>query len=185
MALGAFALRRYRHDDASELAKAVGESLEHLRPWMPWIASEPTSLAEREELIGRWDREWDAGIQYSFGMFQGPRVVGGTSLMRRIAEDGLEIGYWVHTAFTRRGFATRSAGALTTFGLSLPRVTHVEIHHDRANEASGRVPRRLGYELIREQPDEIAAPGESGVSCVWRMNSCDWPGMQGDLNIDG
>jgi ribosomal-protein-serine acetyltransferase len=152
---------------------------------MPWIGFEPATVEQREELIGRWDREWAEGIQYSFGMFEGPCVVGGTSLMRRIAEDGLEIGYWVHPAFTGRGFATRAAGALTSLGLSLPRVTHVEIHHDKANRASGRVPLKLGYELVRELADEITAPGESGVSCVWRMERRNWQGMQGDLNIDG
>src|ERR1035438_9563535 len=89
--LDGLVLRRYQRDDAPALAVAVGESLEHLRPWMPWIALEPTTLTEREELIARWDRDWAEGSQYGFGMFQGPRVVGGAGLLRRIAEDGLEI----------------------------------------------------------------------------------------------
>ena len=172
-------LRRYRPEDAPALAAAVVESLEHLRPWMPWIAFEPTPLEDRQQLLARWAREWDEGAGYTFGMFEGPRVVGGAGLMRRIAPDGLEIGYWVHPAFTGRGFATQAAGALTTVGLSLPDVTHVEIHHDKANVVSGRVPLRLGYEMVREQPDEIAAPGESGVSWIWRMDRADWAGSLG------
>ena len=177
--LDEFVLRRYRPEDASALAAAVVESLEHLRPWMPWIAFEPTPLADRQQLLARWAWEWDEGAGYTFGMFEGARVVGGAGLMRRIAPDGLEIGYWVHPAFTGRGFATQAAGALTTVGLSLPDVTHVEIHHDKANVVSGRVPLRLGYEMVREQPDGIAAPGESGVSWIWRMDRADWTGSLG------
>ncbi len=172
--LEGFVLRRYQRDDAPALAVAVGESLEHLRPWMPWIALEPTTLEEREELLKRWDRDWAEGTQYSYGMFEGARVVGGAGLMRRIGKDALEIGYWVHPAFIGRGFATRAAGALTTLGLSLPGVTRVEIHHDKANVASGRVPLKLGFEMVAEQPDKISAPGETGLSCVWRMDRASW-----------
>ena len=37
---------------------------------MPWIALEPTSLRDREQLLAQWDRDWAAGTQYSFGMFR-------------------------------------------------------------------------------------------------------------------
>ena len=74
--LEGFVLRRYQREDAGALAMAIGESLEHLRPWMPWIAPEPLRLEEREELIERWDRDWAAGREYSYGIFQGARVVG-------------------------------------------------------------------------------------------------------------
>lgn len=94
--------------------------------------------------------------------------------MRRIAKKGLEIGYWVHPAFTGQGFATRAAQALTTLGLSLPGVSHIEIHHDKANVASGRVPLKLGFELVGERPVEAAAPGETGVHCIWRTTRASW-----------
>jgi RimJ/RimL family protein N-acetyltransferase len=103
-------------------------------------------------------------------------VVGGAGLIRRISPGGLEIGYWVHRDHTGRGFATAAAGRLTTIGLSLSNVTHIEIHHDKANEASGRVPSKLGYVMVGEEPDEIAAPGETGLSLIWRMERDDWRG---------
>ena len=37
-------LRRLGVDDAAALATAVGESLEHLTPWMPWARCE-TAMA--------------------------------------------------------------------------------------------------------------------------------------------
>jgi len=32
-------LRRYREDDLDAVFLAVTESLDHLRPWMPWAAT--------------------------------------------------------------------------------------------------------------------------------------------------
>jgi RimJ/RimL family protein N-acetyltransferase len=179
--LDQFVLRRYRQKDAPALAVAVGASLEHLRPWMPWIALEPMPLEDREKLLAQWDHDWTEGTQYSFGMFRRGRVVGGAGLMRRIAKDGLEIGYWVHPEFVGRGYATRAAKALTTLGLSLPGVTHIEIHHDKANLASGRIPSKLGFAMVREQPVKIDAPGEIGVSCIWRMDEDSWARRAPDI----
>jgi RimJ/RimL family protein N-acetyltransferase len=172
--LDQFVLRRYQQKDAAALAVAVGESLEHLRPWMPWIALEPTSLKERKQLLSQWDRDWADGTQYSFGMFRSGRVVGGAGLMRRVAGDGLEIGYWVHADFIGRGFATSAAEALTTLGLGLSGVSHIEIHHDKANFASGRVPMKLGFEMVGERAVEAAAPSETGVNCIWRIDGASW-----------
>jgi RimJ/RimL family protein N-acetyltransferase len=172
--LGEFVLRRYRREDAPALALAVTESLEHLRPWMPWVALEPTSVEEREKLFRQWDRDWAEGTQYSFGMFREGRVVGGAGLMRRIAPDGLEIGYWVHRDFVGRGFATRAAEALTTLAFGLVGISHVEIHHDEANVASGRVASKLGFEMVGAHAGEPSAPGETGTNLIWRMNRTDW-----------
>jgi RimJ/RimL family protein N-acetyltransferase len=169
-----FVLRRYQKEDAPALAVAVGESLEHLRPWMPWAALEPTTLKDREKLISQWDRDWEEGTQYSFGMFRRERVVGGAGLMARIARGGLEIGYWVHPEFTQRGFATCAAEALTTLGFGLSGVTHIEIHHDKANLISGRVPKKLGFEMVGERAVEAAAPGETGVNSIWRIDRAAW-----------
>ena len=34
-------LRHWRAEDAEAQARAIEESLDHLRPWMPWAADEP------------------------------------------------------------------------------------------------------------------------------------------------
>ena len=35
---GQMTLRRYRDDDLADLVRAVNESEDHLRPWLPWVA---------------------------------------------------------------------------------------------------------------------------------------------------
>lgn len=47
--------------------------------------------------------------------------------MARIGPGGLETGYWVHQAHTRRGLATAAAAALTDAALALPGIDRVEI----------------------------------------------------------
>ena len=169
---GDLVVRRYDVDDARALHEAIVESIEHLRPWMSWIAFEPLSLADREVLIAdRFAKGWDDGTDFGYGMFRGDRVVGGCGLHRRIADDGLEIGYWVRVGEIGRGVATTTAGALTDAALAIDGITHVEIHHDKANVRSARVPEKLGYALLGERADEIQAPAELGIECVWRIGA--------------
>lgn len=167
-------LRAWQRDDAAALAAAVERNLEHLRPWMPWIAQEPLTLEERAALIDGWAATRAVGGEVVYGMFLDGAVVGGTGLHRRRGPHGLEIGYWVDREHTGRGLATEAARALTSTALSIPGITFVEIHHDRANVPSRRVPERLGYRCLGETPDEITAPGEVGIDCGWRMDAADW-----------
>lgn len=168
------AIRPWQASDAPALSAAITESIEHLRPWMPWIATEPRSLAERQSTIVEWERVRRAGGDMAFGMFIGAVVVGGCGLHRRLGPDGLEIGYWVHAAYVRRGFAARATAMLTSVAFSLPEVELVEIHCDRANHASQGVPRRLGFTLVGHRAKPVQAPNETGFDEVWRMTRFDW-----------
>ena len=163
-------VRRYHRDDAPALHAAIVASTEHLRPWMPWVGFEPLTLTEREELItGRFATGWTDETDFGYGVFVDDVVVGGCGLHRRIDEGGIEIGYWVHVDHVGRGIATSAAGALRDAAFAMPDITHVEIHHDKANVRSARVPAKLGFTLVREVADEIHAPAETGISCEWRV----------------
>lgn len=155
-------VRRLTVDDAPAVHEAILESLDHLRPWMPWAAGEPLRLDERVA----WLRE----STESSGIFVGEQFVGGCGLHARIGAGGREIGYWVRATWTGRGIATEAARQLIAGAAELVGVDHVEIHHDRANLASRRIPEKLGFTLVREVTDGISAPGEDGISCEWRLD---------------
>ena len=153
------------------LHDAIVESTEHLRPWMPWIAAEPLTVDDREALItdvfaAGWRNESD----FVYGMFEGARLVGCCGLHASNVVDGLEIGYWVRFSDTGRGLATATARLLCDAAFQIDGITSVEIHHDRANTASGRIPEKLGFTLAREMEDQITAPGEIGISMEWRLD---------------
>jgi RimJ/RimL family protein N-acetyltransferase len=154
--------------DVAQLGAVVSRNLEHLRPWMPWVANEPLTDEQRLALLERWDRERVQGGDAVFGIFLDGEIVGGAGLHRRRGPHGLEIGYWVDRDHLGRGIATEAAGLLTEAALGVPGITFVEIHHDKANVASAKVPERLGYRFVGEAPDQIKAPGEVGIDCTWR-----------------
>lgn len=166
-------VRRWRIDDVPDLHDAVIESIEHLRPWMPWVAKEPLTLDERIALVEGWAPLWDAGDRM-FGMFVDTTVVGGCGIHQRIGPGGQEIGYWVRTGWTGRGYATAAARDLVSMAFVMPGVTHVEIHHDVANTASGRVPAKLGFRHLGDVSRPVESPGETGRERHWRLDREEW-----------
>jgi ribosomal-protein-serine acetyltransferase len=175
---GTLLLRRWLVSDVPSLGAAVIANIEHLRPWMPWIAEEPLSEEARRKLVLSWEANWQAGKDVFYGIFRDRAIVGGTGLHRRLGEHGLEIGYWVDSRCIGQGIATEASRALTETALSLPGITFVEIHHDQANLASRRIPEKLGYEFVGSHEDEPTAPGEVGINCVWRMTAEQFSGRQ-------
>ena len=167
-------LRRWVAADAADLSAAVIANLEHLRPWMPWIAGEPVSLVDRQALIAQWQSEWERGGDSVFGAFLDGAVVGSTGFHRRRGPGALEIGYWVHADHTRKGYATEIAASLTTAAFTVPGIDRVEIHHDKANVASASVPRSLGYTFAGETLDAVTSPGEVGIDCRWVVQRHEW-----------
>jgi RimJ/RimL family protein N-acetyltransferase len=166
-------LRQFTIDDADALAQAVAESLDHLRPWMPWAADAESTdphfqrgrLARLADLSAR-NEEW----QYGLFMNDDSAVRGSFGLMTRRGPGTIEIGYFLHPAAVGRGYATRAAAALTEVGRRLRGVEHVLIFCDAANVRSAAIPRRLGFTLRRTEARAIEAPAESGTTLVW-----EWP----------
>jgi RimJ/RimL family protein N-acetyltransferase len=51
-----------------------------------------------------------------------------------------------------------------------PGIDRVEIRHDVANQASGRVAAALGFTAVGEQLRRPEAPAETGRMRVWRLD---------------
>ena len=151
------------------MACAVAESLDHLRPWMPWATNEAATVdAQRDRLIDA-AAHWEDGTSHDYLMVTRPesRVVGACGLHHRVGEGGIELGYWVHVEHTGRGYARAAARALTEAASFLVGIERVEIHCDEANLASQAIPRGLGYRLDRTERHVIEAPGEIGQTMIW------------------
>ena len=180
-------LRRWSLDLVDLMVHAVEISFDELHPWMPWAAERPTRdgiLTVIEESTASFDedREW---------MFVVARpgrheVLGSVGLHRRGEPDTLEIGYWIRSDVTGRGYATAAARALTTAAFHHVAGTgSVEIHMNAANRPSAAVASRLGYRCDREVDDPWDAPGRVGRLLIWVMDRADWeptgsrPGLPG------
>lgn len=168
-------LRRWCIDDYDALMAAVESSYEQLHAWMPW-AVRPLGEGERTFL-----RRVEAGDMAAWGLWERHRkpgeLVGGFGLHDRAGPGVLEIGYWVRTDRTGRGYGTAAARALTTAAFaSDPGVDRVEIHCDAANLASAAIPRKLGYRLLKEVGVEIVTPGQCGRQQFWGVTRKEWQG---------
>ena len=164
---GDVTLRRYRADDLDAVLEAVTGSADHLRPWMPWAAGYDRAAAAG--FLAQADQNWADGTAYNYAITTGGVLAGGCSLMARIGPGGLEIGYWVHRAYTRRGLATTASAALVEQAFRRPDIDRVEIVHDELNIASGGVPRKLGFTEVERRPLDLRPAAGTGVGVVWRL----------------
>jgi ribosomal-protein-serine acetyltransferase len=164
---GQVILRRYREDDLDAVLAAVTESADHLSPWLPWAVN--YSRESAEAFLDSSDQGWDDGTVYNYAITTAGALAGGIGLMARIGPGGLEIGYWVHQAFTRRGLATAAAAALVEQAFRLPGVDRLEIVHDELNVASGGIPRKLGFTEVGRYVMDMPAPAGTGVGVIWRL----------------
>jgi RimJ/RimL family protein N-acetyltransferase len=142
-------LRCWAPDDAELMKEAIDTSLDHLRPWMPWAESEPSTLEQKRQLLARFAEDFVRGEDAVYGIFEPDerRVVGSTGLHPRLDGNAREIGYWIRADATGRGLARESTAALTRVAFEVDGVERMEIHVDPDNVRSAAIPRRLGYEL--------------------------------------
>lgn len=169
-------LRCWDPADAPLLKEAVDSSLDHLRPWMPWANEEPQPLEQKVELLRRFRGLFDLGQDFIYGILSRDEseVVGGSGLHTRRGEGAFEIGYWIRASRIGQGLATEAVAALTAVGFAVPGIDRIEIHVDPANEASSKIPRRLGYTeeatLRRRLPTfgEQDGPRDSTVYTMFR-----------------
>ena len=171
---GPAVLRRWRPDDLDASCAAVYASLEHLRPWMPWAAD--FSRGSQAEFLVGCQRDWAAGAAFNYAIVVDGGIAGGASMMARIGPGGLEIGYWVHQAYTRRGLATACSAALVDQAFALPGIERVQIVHDELNRASGGIPRKLGFAEVERRPLDHKPPAGTGMGVVWEMTRARWSG---------
>lgn len=171
-------IRCWNPSDAPLLSQAIEQSLEHLRPWMPWANEEPKDLQGRGAWLRQRRAEFDLDQNFVYGIFDPAEteVLGGTGLHRRVGENALEIGYWVRQDRINRGLATEVSAALTRVAFEIHHVSRVEIRCDPRNVRSAAVPRKLGYQheatLRKRVPDH---EGKLCDSMVWTLFAEDYP----------
>jgi RimJ/RimL family protein N-acetyltransferase len=176
--LPGYVLRRLKVGDAPAVSTAASESMEHLRPWMPWATPEGVTVEVQQARMSGPEWSWAPTGDYGFGLFlPDGHMVGSLGLHRRIGPGALEIGYWVHVDYTRRGIATMAARALTDTGFAMRGIRRMEIHCDAANRASAAVPARLGYRMVGSEEHEPEAPGEEGRRLIWVMYEREWKAL--------
>lgn len=140
-------LRCWNPADAAPLAEAVAESMDELRPFIPWAQFEPQTVEERVQRLRQFRGAFDTDADYTYGVFPPDEsyVLGGTGLHPRVGPDALEIGYWIRTSQTGQGYAAELSAALTRVAFEVHGVRRVHIHVDPTNVRSLSIPEKLGF----------------------------------------
>ncbi|MEO9180854.1 MAG: GNAT family protein [Acidimicrobiales bacterium] len=169
-------LRRWSLDELDSLLGAIEVSFNELHTWMIWARTMPTR-DQMHELVLEDLRRFDNDERWQFFIFEFAtgELVGSAGLHRRGEPDELEIGYWVRSDRTGRGYATQAAGLLTAAAFDASAdIVRVKISMDASNLASAAVPLKLGFIRQGEHERDSVTPGHNGRGAMWTMERRDW-----------
>jgi RimJ/RimL family protein N-acetyltransferase len=165
-------LRCWSPADAALLKSTIDGSLAHLQRWLPWAHRHPISLDETIADVRGFRRKFDGDEDFSYGGFDRGEgeLFGGGGLHLRSGPDSLEIGYWMRADRSGQGLATELAAALCRAAFEVHGVQRLDIRVAPENQASARVPAKLGFRLeatLRRRL--VVVEGELRDAMVWSM----------------
>jgi RimJ/RimL family protein N-acetyltransferase len=138
-------LRPLELADVAEVFRAVRESRAELSRWMPWCTPDYDHAAVAEHVV-KSQAEREAGVSFEFGIFGADGEFLGNSGINNVnAQDKYaNLGYWIRTPRTRRGYATSAAIELARWGFANTDLNRFEIVASVENVPSQRVAERAG-----------------------------------------
>ncbi len=138
---GVITLRHPTPDDASAVTALVHESMPELQAWMAWASPEYDT-----DMALEWiNDEVEPGSEGFVVLDNTDAIVGATGIgpIDRI-DRTVDLGYWIATARTGNGFATRAARLLARHAIETRDAHRVEILMSVYNETSRRVAEKTG-----------------------------------------
>ena len=135
--------------DSEDVLAAVTASYPELHRWMAW-ARDPYGIEQARQFCADARGAFDAGRDFSalLTLAKDGTVVGSAAvLMCDEAVPSFEIGYWVHTGYTCRGYAIEAAEALTRLAFEDGGAKRIEARIDGRNRRSRAVVEHLGFKL--------------------------------------
>ncbi|MBT9458922.1 MAG: GNAT family N-acetyltransferase [Burkholderiaceae bacterium] len=152
---------------------AICESLEQLKPWMPWAQVAP-SIEESEAVMRNQHAKFVLRSDLVYQIYaktpegQPGRLLGGTGLHRLDwTVRRFEIGYWIRTSAQGQGFVAEAVRALTQMAFNELQARRVVITMDDRNLRSRAVAERSGFEfeglLRRDTLDVSGVPRDTRV----------------------
>lgn len=165
-------IRAPQPGDGPELCRAMNETLDELRPWMPWAQKAPTEI-ESELNVRQAHIAFLQRRELRMHIYlRGTDIMVGSSGFHNIEWElpKFEIGYWCRKRFMGQGYITETVKALTALAFDILGAQRVQICLDTLNTRSRRVAERVGYVFESEQPNErISGDGRVRSTYVYRL----------------
>ncbi|QHT62593.1 GNAT family N-acetyltransferase [Paenibacillus lycopersici] len=140
-------IRVPRPGDGRVVCEAMKASLKELQPWLPFAQQEPVEEeveANLRNAYARFVQREDMRLlifDKASGQFVGSSGLHNPNWNVR----KFEIGYWIDTRQSGKGYMTEAVQGITVFAFTELLARRVEIRVDALNERSQAIPMRLGY----------------------------------------
>lgn len=164
-------IRAPRPGDGEAVYNAIMASLEELKPWMPFAHMKQTvqdvESNIREAHINFLSRK---DLRLLVFLKETDELVASSGLHRiDWSIRKFEIGYWIDTRFSGKGYMTEAVQAIEDFAFQELKARRVEIRCDSRNERSRAVAERLGFTLegILKNEDVSVDGKELRDTCVY------------------
>jgi RimJ/RimL family protein N-acetyltransferase len=178
-------VRPYRPDDGPALLAAIDESRVELDAWMAW----PPMMRTQDDAVDyclRMAAEWIRRDGLAMGIFDTAtgRYLGGTSFHGidwRLRS--FEIGYWLRTSATGRGYVTETVRLLAEMAFEVLDARRLEIRCDAQNRRSAAVPERLGF--VHEgtlRNEQLRPDGTVRDTLVFALTDADYRAMRDEAS---
>lgn len=170
-------MRCWRADDAPAFRNYLDRNNDHLRPYVPWMSEEPQPLEKTREKIAEYIRQFEAGEEFRYALFDREgSLIGDLLISTRNGPESREIGYSICKDHTGKGFGFEAACMLTRTAFEHCETAIVELHCSPDNAASIRIAKKLGFQLreIREK-DFRNSEGIMSDTMYWDLLPSDYP----------
>jgi RimJ/RimL family protein N-acetyltransferase len=168
---GVVLLRPLEMTDCDALYAAVKESSTELSRWLPWCHPD-YAPGESAAFINHTIQWWENKSQFTFGIFDAADgTLSGTTAVNHINRQHryANIGYWIRTGRTRRGFASRSLRIAAAFAFQTLELTRVEIAAQPDNLASRGVAERAGATFEGILRNRIVVRGQPSPAALYSL----------------
>ena len=137
-------LQKYTLEDTAGLFAAISESIDRVSPWLPWCHPN-YSIVETEAWLKTRPQLWDEGKQFGFTIRdREDNIVGGCGLGILSPNWSANLGYWIRTGYTGKGYATAATRILAEFGIKQLQLKRIQIVAAVQNIPSQKVAERAG-----------------------------------------
>jgi len=179
-------LRPFRRRDVGTFHEAVSESVNELQPWLPWIEGYDRGFAQRfiRESVSSWAdrRAYDLTIRPLSDL---DRHVGNVSVWPTSIQNQVgEVGYWIRSSETGRGYGTEAASVAIGIGFNELDLHKVVLRIAVGNLASETMAQKLGFTYEGVLRDEVKVNDRWLDHTSWSMLSSEWAARSSALGIE-
>lgn len=140
-------LQTVRMDHAEELFRLTDRNREHLRVWLPWLDITTTlqdtkNYIHSSQMQALSNRNFQACVMYK-GEIAGQIGFHQIDWMHKYTG----LGYWLGESFQGKGIMTRATRFMIHHAFTDLKLNRIEIRVASGNEASRKIPERLGFKL--------------------------------------